>query len=160
MKEEELAQRIMDANQTKSNNNNRTIGGIKKEELKERDRLRREKQELRREIVSLSDEVGDLWTRKKTIDRLEEENKQLREDPKVFLDKELVMESTRLKNELRDLKAREETTIRKWTEETLRELEGVVNRQVGDLRLWLRTGHTEWVHREREVIVVKKREGK
>ena len=126
----------------------------KKRELK---KLEQEKMELQREIISLSDEVEDFWKRKQTIDKLEEENRQLREDPKLFLDKELVMENTRLKNELRDLKAIEETTIQKWTEETLRELEGVVNRQVGDLRHWLRTGHTEWVYREREVIVVKKK---
>ena len=126
----------------------------KKRELK---KLEREKMGLQGEIISLSGEVENLWERKQTIGKLEEENRQLREDPKLFLDKELVMENTRLKNELRDVKATEETTIRKWIEETLREVECVVNTSVEDLQHWLRTGHTEWVYRERKVIVVKKK---
>ena len=129
--------------------------GRKKRELK---KLEREKVELQREIVSLSDEVGDLWKRKQTINKLEEENRQLREDPKLFLEKGVVMENTRLKNALRDVKAREEATIRKWTEETLRELEGLVNRRVWNLQHWLKVGQTESVYREREVIVVKKKQ--
>jgi len=123
-------------------------------------KIERENVELQRESVRLSDEYRDLWKRKETIDKLEEENRQLRESPKLFCDKELVIENTRLKNEIHDLKTREETTIRKWTEETLRILESVVTRQAGDLRQWLRTGQTESVYRERKVIVVKKKKGK
>lgn len=99
----------------------------------------------------------------KSLRELIEENRKLEAKieymhPDTGTDMRLLGENTTLKSELRDLKAREETTIQKWIEETLRELEGVVNHRVGNLQHWLKVGQTESVYREREVIVVKKKQ--